>query len=317
MIDAPERFVCRPRGAELRLVECFADHRMARESTAGRAIAACASCPVGAEHAQLSPARSWPNGDRVLWIGEAPPELAVKRVYDRGGQKAGAVLAMHAPLYAGEVAAIRAVGLRPSNYHDERVCTSCGATYDARSPRSKRCDTCVPDRPAQFRAEHIRLRIVRGDQESPSTGASSTASVVPSSPFTPGEDARDVIRRSEPMATTYRYQGRDLAVRELFELPERVSGLSLAALSARLRKGWDPALAVTAPMGAPRGTGQPADPKPVPRKNAKKRAAPVAKAAQQSTALTVSCFAGDTRIASAVVSPERWAGIVAELVGEG
>jgi hypothetical protein len=41
-------------------------------------------CEVGAQHARLTPARAWPSGDVVQWIGELPAELVEVREVRRG-----------------------------------------------------------------------------------------------------------------------------------------------------------------------------------------------------------------------------------------
>lgn len=65
-----ERFECVPRRREghMRIAQCFVDYRIGE-------LATCVGCLVGERHAQLEPALRWPNGDRVMWIGERPPEL--------------------------------------------------------------------------------------------------------------------------------------------------------------------------------------------------------------------------------------------------
>lgn len=76
-----ERFECVPRGRRrVRLAQCFVDHRIG-------ATAACVGCLVGAEHAQLSPARAWPSGALVQWVGNAPPEVAGETPEKRQGSK--------------------------------------------------------------------------------------------------------------------------------------------------------------------------------------------------------------------------------------
>jgi hypothetical protein len=72
-----ERFECVPRARHVRLAECFVDHRIG-------ASAVCVGCVVGAGHAQLAPARAWPNGALVQWVGNVPPELEHVRTRSDG-----------------------------------------------------------------------------------------------------------------------------------------------------------------------------------------------------------------------------------------
>lgn len=72
-----ERFECvRRAGRHVALAVCAVDYRIANAHAGPVAVSCvCTGCAVGAQHAQLKPARAWPGGDRVRWIGERPPEL--------------------------------------------------------------------------------------------------------------------------------------------------------------------------------------------------------------------------------------------------
>jgi hypothetical protein len=196
-----ERFECVRRDRRhVRLAQCAVDHRLE--------LGACRGCEVGAQHAQLEPARAWPNGDRVRWIGELPIELVEMREVRRGSK-----------------------GYAPAT---PQYCAPASVIAEARSDR--------PERPP--------LYLVRGGAAGEDTGA----------PRGHETTTRKTNEEDESMSTatakTYEYKGRALTLRELLALPEAAAGLSVNALRQRVIDGWDLELALTAPKGAPRGTGK-------------------------------------------------------------